>query len=767
MTEVQSRPKIGATLRRLAATDLAPTLAAAALSTLFASVVLKVWKTRFDVPFAYSWDANQFGMYVKGILDHGWYYRNSNLGAPFGQQLYDYPNVTTDDLQALAIKLLGVFSSDWATVMNVYFLLTFPLAAAAAYIAFRRLGATKAPGVVCAILFALLPYHFARGERHLFYSGYFAVPIGAYLALAVFTRKPLFARRDDRRGWSPLAWATRRSLLTVALCAVVTLASGAGYYAVFTVLLVAGGMLAALVAGRGTRTVVTGGAVIAVIGVAMAANLSPSILYTARHGSNAVAGQRSWTESEFQALKLTELVLPIEHHRIAKLAHVSQKYAAFERSLGQAPGRVLVQGPSEAETVHLGIVATLGFAALLLVALAAAIGGRSRPGHAAYRPLAAASLIAFLIGTVGGISALIAGAISPQFRSWNRISLFIAFFALLAVALFLSGLDRRFRATRARQAGFAALLVVILGVGVLDQTSSADVPDYRSITASYSSDGAFVRKIEQRLGGHGSIFELPYVPFPDGGVTYRLTDYDLVHGYLHSDSLRWSFGAMKGRPQDWQAELSEQPVAVQIRAAAGAGFDGVYVDRYGYADSANGLERALRRLTREQALESPDHRLFFFDLRGLRRRLVRGHTRSQVEALRQATLEPLRTEWLTGFGPVKWIHGQQWRSTGTEAELAIVNPSRRARRASFEAVLATRRPASATVIVTYPDRSSARITATSSGASIQRVLEFAPGTSVIRVEILEPAAGAPPLSMRTLVVDDGFWPFGSKRPQAT
>ena len=84
--------------------------------------------------------------------------------------------------------------------MNVYFLLTFPLAAAAAYLAFRHLGATRAPSVVCATLFALLPYHFVRGETHLFYSAYFAVPIGAYLALAVFTGEPLFVRRAGRAG---------------------------------------------------------------------------------------------------------------------------------------------------------------------------------------------------------------------------------------------------------------------------------------------------------------------------------------------------------------------------------------------------------------------------------------------------------------------------------------------------------------------------------------------------------------------------------------
>jgi hypothetical protein len=750
--------------RELATSDLALMLGTGVLTLLLASAVLKVWDAHLDVPFTYSWDAHQFSMYIKGILDHGWYYRNPNLGAPFGQQLYDYPNVTTDDLQALMIKGLGIFTSDWATVMNVYFLLTFPLAAATAYIVLRRLGATQGPSIVCATLFALLPYHFARGENHLFYSGYFVVPLGAYLALAVFEDRVLFARRSDRRGL--LAYATRRSLVTVVLCAVVTLASGAGYYALFTVLLVAVGMLAALIAGHGKHAVVTGGIVIAVIGVVMVVNLSPSIVYTARHGTNHVAGQRSWKESEFQALKLTELLLPIEHYRIGVLAHLSQKYAAFERSLGQAPGKVLIQRPTEQETVHLGLVAALGFVFLLVIAVLAPIAGRTRASLSPYRPAATATLAAFLIGTVGGVSALIAGAVTPQFRSWNRISLFIAFFALLAVALLLSGLERRLRASRGRRATFVGILVALLAVGVLDQTSSADVPDYRSITASYRSDGEFVHAIEHRLGGHGSVFQLPYVPFPDAGVTHRMSDYDLVRGYLHSNKLRWSFGAMEGRPQDWQAELAHQSIPLQIRAAAVAGFDGVYVDRFGYVDSARSLERQIRGLAGSRALESPDRRLVFFDLRGLRRRLARTYSPARLAALRQATLYPITIERLSGFGPVQWHAGRAWRSIGHEAELVIVNPSRRSRRASVDAVLATRRAAAETAVVDYGDGHSGRVTATRSGARVGHVLELAPGKNIVRVTLSAFAAsrpGATPLFIRAVVVDAGFWPFESKQ----
>ena len=132
-----------------------------------------------------------------------------------------------------------------------------------------------------------------------------------------------------------------------------------------------------------------------------------------------------------------------------------------------------------------------------------------------------------------------------------------------------------------------------------------------------------MRRIEQRIGADGSVFQLPYMPFPDGGVVRRITDYDLVRGYLHSNGLRWSFGAMVGRPEDWQGELAARPPTLQVEAAAAAGFDGVYVDRFGYADSARSLERRLRELTGAPPITSADGRLVFFDLRGLRRRLER------------------------------------------------------------------------------------------------------------------------------------------------
>ncbi|MGH3111163.1 MAG: hypothetical protein ACRDQT_09625, partial [Gaiellaceae bacterium] len=567
-------------------------------------LVLELWNAPLHVPWVYTGDGNQYGMFVKGILDHGWHYTNPSLGAPASQQLYDFPIVSGENLQALIVKLLGLPVSDWAAVMNLYFLLTFPLAALTSFAVLRRLGSAAAPAVVCSTLFALAPYHFARGERELFISGYFAVPLGAYLVLAILADEPLFARRASG-GSRPLAYASRRSLVAVGLGLSVVLASGSYYYAVFTMLLVGGATILTLLVRRSRRAFASGAIVVALIATGILASLTPTIAYRFEHGPNELVRTRGINESEIFALKLTQLVLPVEEHRIGALAERSTRYADTTPfgHLGRP--------------VHLGLVASAGFVWLLLVALAgAATAGQGWRASARYRPASAATLLAFLIGTVGGISALIAATVTPQFRAWNRISIFIAFFALLAVALALTDLGRRWHDGKRRLA-FAGVLTATLVVGVLDQTSPANVPPYDEIRREYASDARFVEAIEARLPAGADVLQLPYVPFPEAGLSGPMGDYDLVRPYFHSQDLRWSFGAEKGRPEDWLAPLAEEPVEVVLAAARSAGFEGLYIDRLGYADRGGAVEADVTRaLDGARPLVSANRRLVFFDLRG-------------------------------------------------------------------------------------------------------------------------------------------------------
>ena len=77
---------------------------------------------------------------MKGILEHGWYWHNPNLGAPEGQQLFDFPVLSGDPLNVLLLKFLGLFRlGRGRPCVNVFFLLTFFLVGLSAYLVLRRL----------------------------------------------------------------------------------------------------------------------------------------------------------------------------------------------------------------------------------------------------------------------------------------------------------------------------------------------------------------------------------------------------------------------------------------------------------------------------------------------------------------------------------------------------------------------------------------------------------------------------------------------------
>lgn len=101
--------------------DLLAALLAAALATAIAVVVLQLWRASLRVPLYTGGDATLALATVKGVLEHGWYLSNSNLGAPAGQHLYDYPVFSGDSLYLLIVKGIGIPFGNAAVVENLFF----------------------------------------------------------------------------------------------------------------------------------------------------------------------------------------------------------------------------------------------------------------------------------------------------------------------------------------------------------------------------------------------------------------------------------------------------------------------------------------------------------------------------------------------------------------------------------------------------------------------------------------------------------------------
>jgi len=546
---------------------------AAALSLLVAILVLRLWRADLAIPFEYYGDANLQHLLLKGVLDRGWYFEHPALGAPHGLELYDYPVANGETLNLVVAGVLGLLGLGTAAALNVLYLLGFPLVGLTAFLALRRLGASQGSSLVCAVLYAVLPYHFIRGETHLFLSTYYAVPAGAYLALAVLG--------GDRI----------RLVAAVALAALVGTASGSFYYAAFTILLVVVAAALRYLAVRDRRAVVTAGVVVGAVLAVSLLQLAPTLVYRAANGTNDEVAQRYRFESEVYSLKLTQLVLPIDEHRIGPLARLKQEYTE------KFP-------PLDANAASLGVVGTAGFAWLLAVVLGA-IAGRRAPGrHAA---LAGLALVAFLLGTIGGAGTLVA-VVFDQMRAWNRLSIFIAFFALAAVALGLDALGRR-----VGRPAFVAALAAVLIVGVFDQTSRAFIPRYEAVGAEWKLDAAFFSSLEDRLPSGASVVQLPYEPFPEP-ATVRQAIYEPAKAYLHADGLRWSYGAIRGRDDDWAAVNATKPAAELVRAAREARFSGILVDRLAYPDDGAAAEAELRQALGAAPERSTNTRFLFWRL---------------------------------------------------------------------------------------------------------------------------------------------------------
>ncbi len=575
--------------------DLAIVLAATLIPLIF---VNRLWEGSLRDPFTYFGDSHFYGMVARNIIENGWYQHTDRLGAPLGQQLYDFP-LEGDNFWYFVMRLLSLFTNDWVLVINLFYLLSFFLASVSAFFSLRWLGVRRVSATVAAVLFAFAPYHFLRGVSHLTYSAYAIVPVGVVFAVRVARGEhPLSGIRDERRRrWGAVAgWLVLAALL--GSCNV--------YFAGFSILMIVTAAFVTAAARRTWRPIVAGAVSVVIIGGVLGVNLLPSLLYSREHGKNTEVAHRQAAEVDVYGLRVIQLLTPIPDHRVEPLARLSND---------------LQQTPYNSEqSMFLGLVGSIGLLAMigaLLVRVARPGTPRDDRGGTGddVRPLfGVLTIVIILVATMGGLSWFLAVAGFTELRGWNRISIVVAFLALAWLALSVDRLLGR----RSYGSGGRALLVgvgvVVIVLGIADQTSKQIVPDRRTYQAEFHADRAYFGAIEDRLPRNAAVFQLPYIPFPEAGPVQNIVEYDPLRPYLNTKHLRWSYGGMKGRDSDWQAVAATEPAAEIVQDAIATGFSGVLVDRNGYQDKAASLTTELAQITGDPGFASADDRWVYFDL---------------------------------------------------------------------------------------------------------------------------------------------------------
>jgi hypothetical protein len=568
---------------------------AAVTATSIAALLLLAGFLRLDVPFAYSDDALFTGAAIKNMIQNGWYLVNPSLGAPGVSNLADFPMT---DIGSFAImKAMSWLNGDWAVVVNAFYLLGFPLSAVAALWSLRSLGIGRLPAAAAALLFAFLPLHFERGELHLLLSFYYVVPLAALVALWVMSAEPpRFGRSAGR------FWMDRKAVISLVVAVAVSL--DGVYYAFFTCFFILVAAILGAVRHDARRSLTAAGIAIVTVLVVSVVSLTPSLAYWAGSGQNtgSYAAQRRPIQAVALGLKLDALLLPVEGHRWPLMADARTGY------LSEIPSYLGGTWDNEASrSAGIGIVAGVGFFGLLGWLFVGSMPWVSRllgEQRRLVAHLAALNIAGVLLATVSGVGSLLARVL-PQIRAYNRISVYLAFFALAGVAVMIEAVAARADRRWGTWAGVSLVVAVAL-LGMLDQIPAPNEAAVSATSAQYEGDGRFVTSIEKELGPGRSVFQLPVVTYPEAAVRH-------LRGYLHSRDTKWSFGAVLGRPTaSWQEQVAQLPLAQMVPELKRAGFAGLWVDRTGYPDGGAAIVGNAQQVLRTKPIEDETGEFVFF-----------------------------------------------------------------------------------------------------------------------------------------------------------
>lgn len=513
----------------------------------------EIWPWQLDAPLHSEGDLRQACRLMKSWLE-GSYYTCSHLGAPFVAEHYGFPETWAIHLPVL--WLFSKFTDNIYLIYNWIFVATFPLAGVAAYAVMRRLECRPLPALLASWLYAFLPNHLERYE-HCGISMYFTAPLAVWLALSCQQQGRL----------------TPRQLLLAPLGGLC-----GPYPAAFNCLVMGFGGLLGGWERRSPRPLAW-----ALLAMALTAGTFGLVLLPAwRHyqPQDAFLPSRAPSDLTRWAMAFDHLLLPAHARDGHPLSGVARRY--YENF--PAP-----EEPDEAP--YLGILTLLGALCLLLY---------RGPGLARLRRL---GFLLFLLGTTAGLGQVLTLLLGPTIRCYNRLSFYLAFVCLTALAYCLSQL-------KVSRRGWL-LLGLVTAAGVLEHVVSGPHRFPEADRRAAASDRAFVAQLESRLPAEARLWQMPYVPYPESPPLGSEGHYGLGRGYIVSHRLHWSWGTLRGHRQErYQQALAQLPLARQREILQASGFSGIVLDRR--ADPGRVLEKQLGG----PELVSPDEQLLYFPLPG-------------------------------------------------------------------------------------------------------------------------------------------------------
>lgn len=547
---------------------------------------LLYWGIDMTRPMTYSGDGISASYLVKTISDTGWFLENPWVGGAYGGNWGDY--TMCDNLSFVLVKFLCLFSDNCFLIFNLFYFSTFVLVSLTAYFVFRSFQVQTVVAMAGSLLYSFLAYHQQR-LQHVWLTPYFMVPLGLLVGIWI---------AYDEYNIDSLKWRSLfRQKKIVASSVILFLSAFTGfYYAFFTCVVICIAGIIVVLRKRTLKRVLFIAYSLFVVCLGVVVNVYPSLIYWMKEGINKDSELllRGPESSEVYALKMIQLLMPRLEHRFQKLADIAAfYYDAFPLN-------------NENCSATLGAVGAVGFILLLVLLF------RPKTSRKYVTEIKQLNIGIFLVAMLGGAGGIFGLCFSTPMRCYNRLSIYIAFLALLYLALIMTDLFGRYGTTKLRRGACFCLCLLVLGIGLWDQTVNVGETEQAEETRTFDSDRNFVQAIEAKLPEKSMVFQLPFMKFPSGG------NYELFTGYIHSTHTIWNYGGMQGREEDkWEMGLKTDSVDEFLKHIREAGYRGLYIDSQLYAEEGYDfadLQQQLDSLLKTKPLVSEDGRLYFYEL---------------------------------------------------------------------------------------------------------------------------------------------------------
>lgn len=626
--------------RRSRLLDVALLVVVAAIALFVAVRVFQVKTSDLALPWG-GGDLLSLYAIPKAMIQNGWFTPNPYLGYPFEQDYSRWPS--PEYLQLGFLKAISLITKNPFSTVNIYYLAGFPVFAGLFFAALRWLRVNRWAAVVLAIGLATVPWHFSR-LGHALYANAYAIPIGIFLIGLVASRKldnPAAGRR----------WP----LFLTGLVAATVIGTSGVYNAVFIALLAAAALVAQLVTGRRLLAAWRAIVVLAVIPLAVGATLAAIQLSALTAEADPVA-ERLPQDSVTYGGSILSLFIVEGGGWFSEKNPINQELLSLQQTIN-------FEGAAANSTF--GVLAVI--VTLLLVALAL-LASRPRPrwlkqfaASTSYWP--GLAVVGILLFVTTGLGSVLAVVVSPQLRSWGRMSILILALCFVTLGLAVTPVLKKLAKNRRWLPPLLAAPFLAL---VLVDSLTMNFQAGKAVGAEADKNmTAYVAKGEAILGKDCAILELPTESFPEAPpIQEKMPQYSALWPYLYSDGWQFSYGGFRGsREGDWAATLSADP-AVKVKQAKAAGFCAVQLDRLGF-EFPNRVQAQYAALL-GAPIVTQANRWILFDL-------------IKVELApftHDGVVNPVLVEAGKGFYPTERDDHATWQWTNSQnAELWAVNPA--------------------------------------------------------------------------------------------